>query len=335
MPALCLPLPGLLIGAGFFAAHHAEAWRRIEEVRILAVSDPIAGRAAAFAAKHGIPRSYEDTGKMLQTEQASFVDITTRPETHLALTKLAAEHGLHSICQKPMAPTLPECVAMCEAVEAAGVRLMIHENWRWQPWYREAKRWIDRGAIGHPRHLSFDWRTGDGNGQEPYAAQPYFRDMPRLIIYESLVHILDTFRFLAGELEITACETRRVNPAIQGEDWAEIEVRFASGCTGLIHGDRQTGPVPAPVAMGSMRIEGERGTLLITPDGELSLDGKRLDFTPSMAGYRGDSVFATQKHLIDCLRSGQASESEGRAYLSTAQLVEDAYFVYNGTISSA
>src|SRR6185503_2866401 len=98
--------------------------------------------------------------------------------------------------------------------------------------------------------------TGEGNGSEPYPAQPYFRQMPRLLIYESLIHILDTFRHLAGEFRVTACETRRINPVIAGEDWAEIVLEFSNGATGFIHGDRHTGPVPAPVTMGNMRIEG-------------------------------------------------------------------------------
>jgi D-apiose dehydrogenase len=320
---------GTMIGAGFFARFQAEAWLGMKDVSIVAVADSFPGRAAQFATQYGIPRSYTSVDEMLQNEQPDFVDIATRPDTHLALTQLAAQHGANVICQKPMAPTMAESIAMCEVCESAGVRLLIHENWRWQPWYREALRLIQSGVIGPLRHLSFDWRTGDGNGPEPYLAQPYFREMPRFIIYESLVHILDTFRCLAGELSITACETRRVNPVIAGDDWAEIKVQFANGATGFIHGDRHTGPVPSPVAMGSMVIEGEGGTLRISPEGEIYLLDQRLDFTPTMLGYKGDSVLATQEHLINCLRTGQPAESEGRMYLRTASLVEDAYRIAN------
>lgn len=323
------PFRGGMIGAGFFAHFQAEAWMRTKDVVIDAIADPIHRKAAAFAAQYGIPRSYTSAEEMLHHEKLDFVDIATRPDTHLPLTQLTAQHGAHVICQKPMAPTMADSIAMCEVCEAAGVRLMIHENWRWQPWYREALRLIQSGAIGALRHLSFEWRTGDGNGPEPYTAQPYFREMPRLIIYESLVHILDTFRSLAGELEITSCETRRVNPVIVGDDWAEIEVRFTHGATGFIHGDRHTGPVPSPVAMGSMIIEGESGTLRTTPEGEIYLNDQRLDFTPNTLGYKGDSVKATQEHLMKCLRSGQPAESEGRAYLRTAELVENAYWAAN------
>jgi D-apiose dehydrogenase len=325
------PLCGVMIGAGFFAQFQAEAWRRIAGVEVGAVADADGEKARAFAARHGIPRSYDSVEAMLDAERPDFVDIVTRPDTHLALTRLAARRGAHVICQKPMAPTMADSVAMCEACEAAGVQLLIHENWRWQPWYREAKRqFLDEGALGVVREVSFDWRTGDGNGPEPYAAQPYFRTMPRLLIYESLVHLLDTFRFLFGPAHIVACETRRVNPVIAGEDWAEIRVRFESGPEGFIHGDRHTGPHPAPVAMGEMRIAGSAGTLRIDGDGFLHLaqngaSESRVAFIPPTAGYKGDSVVATQEHLLACLRSGQPAESEGRTYLRTVALVEDCY----------
>ena len=327
---------GVLIGAGFFAQFQAEAWKRIPDASLVAVADLAPGRAKEFAATHDIARAYESVEAILDAERPDFVDIATRPDTHLPLTRMAAQRGIHVICQKPMAPTASECVAMCEACEQGMVRLLIHENWRWQPWYREARRLIDAGTLGALKHFSFYWRTGDGNGPQPYAAQPYFREMPRLLIHESLIHILDTFRFLGGELRVTDCEMRRVNPVVAGEDWAEIRCAFASGAKGFIHGDRQTGPVPPPVAMGSMILEGDRATLRVASDGLLFLTqpgavDKQLFFTPTTCGYKGDSVFATQQHLLECLRTGSPSESDGREYLKTVALVEACYALNSPT----
>jgi predicted dehydrogenase len=320
----------MLVGAGYFARFHAEAWNRIAGVELCAVVDPVGDKARTFASQWNVPRTFDSISAALDHERPDIIDIVTRPESHLDIVSRAANGGAHVICQKPMAPTWTDCVAMCEACERAGVRLMIHENWRWQPWYREVKRLVDAGSVGNPRSISFQWRTADGNGPEPYPNQPYFRVMPRLLVHESLVHILDTFRFLFGEIALVSCRNRRLNPVIAGEDQSHIDATFVNGRTGMIDGNRLHGPIETPVAMGSLSLEGELGVMRVSPEGKLSIqyangEDRLLPFEPDRNGYKGDSVYATQCHLMECLRSDRASESEGREYLKTVALVEACY----------
>jgi D-apiose dehydrogenase len=320
----------VMIGAGYFARFQAEAWRRLPDANLTAVVDSIPGKAREFAAEFNIPNAYTSLDDALAHEQPAFVDIATRPESHLPLVQQATARGLHVICQKPMAPTWDECLAMVQACEAAGVRLLIHENWRWQPWYREVKRLLDAGHLGNPFQISFFWRTGDGRGSEPYQVQPYFRQMPRLLVYETLVHLLDTFRYLFGEISTVDCRNRCINPHIVGEDQSLIIVKFNDNRLGLIDANRHSGPAPAEVAMGTLIVESEDATLRVSPDGQLWLTerGKteqRLPYDPPTTGYKGDSVLATQAHLLACLRAGQPSESDGRDYLHTVAVVEACY----------
>jgi D-apiose dehydrogenase len=324
------PLRGVLVGAGFFARFQAEAWKRIPAAEIVAVADSVPGKARTFADEFGIPRAFESVEEGLDRERPDFADVATRPEAHLELTRAAAARGVHVICQKPMAPTWDECVGMVEACEAAGVRLLIHENWRWQPWYREVRRLLDAGVLGDVLQLTFRWRTGDGRGPEPYSVQPYFRQMPRLLVYETLVHLLDTARYLGGELASVFCTNRRVNPVIAGEDQSLVLFTFKSGVPGLIDANRISGPVPAPVAMNDLTAEGERATLRLSPDGRLFLTDygqaeREHAFPTTGEGYKGDSVHATQSHLIECLRAGRPSESDGRDYLNTVRAVFACY----------
>jgi predicted dehydrogenase len=77
-------------------------------------------------------------------------------------------------------------------------------------------------------------------------------------------------------------------------------------------------------------VEGERGSLRMDADGRMwtAVDGedeRAHDYVVPGEGYRGDSVGATQRHLIDCLRSGRPSESEGRDYLNTVRAVIACY----------
>jgi predicted dehydrogenase len=323
-------LQGVMIGAGFFARFQAEAWKRIAGVEVVAVADPVPDRAETFAAEFGIPRSYTDAGAMLRAEQADFADIVTRPESHRELSHLAAQHCRTVICQKPMAPTLTDCHAMVEVCAQSGARLLIHENWRWQPWYREAKRLIDEGRFGRIFHLAFRMRTGDGRGATPYAVQPYFREMPRLLLYETVVHFLDTFRYLQGDMESVFCQTNRINATIQGEDYALVQVSFANGARGMIDANRISGTSPPEVAFGEFRIEGEQAMIRIAADGGLFLTeyGKpelRCPVQVPAEGYKGDSVRALQEHFVACLLSGETAESEGADYLKTVRAVDACY----------
>lgn len=323
-------LKGVIIGAGFFAQFQAEAWARIAGVTITAVADGVPQRAQQFAAQWNIPNAYADAATMLAAEQPDFVDIITRPATHLELTQLAAQHGAHVICQKPMAPTWDECLQMIAVCRQAGVRLLIHENWRWQAWYREIKRILADERLGDLFYLGLHSRLGDGRGVAPYLAQPYFREMPQLLIYETSVHFLDTFRFLAGEIEAIFCTTRRINPVIRGEDAALIHATFVSGVSGLIDANRISGLLPSPVAFGTLTVEGERGSLRLTPSGDLFMTAydqaeQPHEYDKPQLGYKGDSVKAAQEHYAHCLLTGQPCESEGEAYLPTVRAVQACY----------
>lgn len=323
-------MKGVMAGAGFFAQYHADAWQRCAGVYIAAVADRDLEKAREFAARWGIERVYASADEMLTSERPDFFDIVTGPETHLELTRLGASHRVAVISQKPMAPDWADSLAMVETCEAAGVRLLVHENWRWQPWYREIRRIIDSGEIGTPFHLGFRMRNGDGRGPEPYRVQPYFVGMKRFLVFETLVHFIDTFRFLAGDLNELYCHTSRINPVIAGEDAAMIRLGFRSGAEGLIDANRISGPVPNDATFGCLRVEGDLGMVEMDGDGRLFVTRygearREHSYEIPSVGYRGDSILGLHSHFVDCLRTGTRCESEGRDYLETVRAVFASY----------
>jgi predicted dehydrogenase len=324
------PLKGVMLGAGYFARVQAEAWRRIEDAQIVAVADLAPGRAESFAERWQIARAYRDFAEMVERERPDFVDLVVGPDSRLELVRFVADRGIHVICQKPMAPSWEECLAMVETCAAANVRLLIHENWRWQPWYREIKRLLDGGAIGAPFYASFVMRNSDGRGPDPYPAQPYFRAMDRLLVYEMVVHFLDTFRFMLGEVESVYCQMGRVNPAIRGEDYTLIQLAFETGVSGLIDANRLSGPARREPISEELIVEGDRGKIRLARDGSVWVYDygdaeRRHEFAAPVEGYRGDSVRAAQRHYLSCLRAGDRCESEGEEYLKTVALVFACY----------
>jgi D-apiose dehydrogenase len=312
-------LRGAIAGCGFFGNIQIEAWRRMPDVELVAACDPMLERAQAAAR-----RAYTDAAEMLDRERPDFVDIATRPDTHLPLVRMAVERGIAAIVQKPLAENLEQAREMIALVEGAGARVMVHENWRWQPWYREVKRRIEGGDIGEPLTYMFRIRQRDGLGENPFPNQPYFREMPRLLIYETLIHPIDTSRFLFGEVASLQAFAKRHNARIAGEDRAVVLLNHGS-VDGVIDGSRYTNPEPAGPAMGDSVFEGTEGVLRVLANGEVYAGARLLTKHATDVGYKGDSVRATQQHFIDCLRSGAKFETGVREYFGSFAAVEAAY----------
>jgi predicted dehydrogenase len=145
-----------------------------------------------------------------------------------------------------------------------------------------------------------------------------------------VVHFLDTFRFLGGDLESIFCQTNRINPAILGEDYTLVQVSFTSGAKGMIDANRISGACPPEVAFGEFRIEGEHAMVRIEAYGCMFLTDYEkpeiiLPMTIPSGGYKGDSVKALQEHFAACLLSGEPSESESAEYLKTVMAVDACY----------
>lgn len=329
------PLRGVCVGAGYFSRYQYEAWGRIPDVEIVALANRSLVKARKVAAQFGIPRTYgwDELARMIDAERPDFVDIITPPETHLEAARLAAERGLAIICQKPLAPTWEESVAVVEAAGTRGVRFMVHENWRWQPWYREMKRQLDAGALGQLFSISVRMRMGDGWQEDAYLArQPFFRTYPRLLVYETGVHFLDTFRFLGGEITSVCARLQKRNAAIAGEDAGQIMCGFATGATAILDASRynETNTADPRYTFGTVRLDGSKGHIELDTEGNLTLKplgdrSRRIDYRHEHKGFAGDCVYALQRHFVDCMLSGREFESTGRDYLKTIALVEACY----------
>ncbi len=328
-------LKGVCLGAGYFARFQYEAWNRIPEVEIVALANRNQDRARATAAEHQVPAVYAwaDLDRMLDEHQPDFVDIITPPETHLGLVARIAPRGIAIICQKPVAPTESESRAVVAAAAKHSIRFMIHENWRWQPWYREMKRQLDAGTLGELYSISVRMRMGDGWPADAYLArQPFFRDYPRLLIYETGVHFLDTFRYLGGEITSVYARLQQRNAAIKGEDAGQLVCGFASGATAILDASRYNEAETADprYTFGTVRIDGSQGHLELDTEGGLTLKRlgaapQQLNYSHQRTGFAGDCVYHLQRHFVDSLLAATPFESTGEDYLKTVALVEAAY----------
>ncbi len=222
-------------GAGYFSQFHFDAWKRIEEAKLVG----IANRSVDNIPDIGVEK-FSDVDAMLAATNPDILDIITPPVTHLSAIKSALAHGVKAIiCQKPFCENMAEAARVTQLAEDVGVPLIIHENFRFQPWYRLIKKKLDAGLIGDLLQLTFRLRTGDGQGESAYLErQPFFREMDKLLIHETGVHWIDTFRYLLGEPKCVYADLRQLNPVIKGEDAGYLLFHYDDGRRALFDGNR-------------------------------------------------------------------------------------------------
>jgi len=326
-------LKGVCIGAGYFSHFHYEAWRRIREVEIVAFSDRDPAKTAEITKEFGFQKCYSDYREMFDAEKPDFVDVITPPPSHRAICAEAARRGIHIICQKPLAPTFDDARAIVAHACAANVRFMVHENFRFQPWHRQIKCLLDAKAIGELHSLAFRSRRGDGWRENAYMPrQPYFREYPRLLVFENGVHFIDTYRYLAGEVRRVTAWHRRLNPVIKGEDCALVVFEFANGVLGEWDANRynETTARNPRYTFGEFLVEGTAGSIRLAADSRLTLQrlgekGIEIPYERADRNFCGDCVYFTQRHFVDRMLDGGPFETSGEEYLRTLAVQEAIY----------
>jgi myo-inositol 2-dehydrogenase/D-chiro-inositol 1-dehydrogenase len=188
-----------IIGAGIMGADHARIVARdLAGARLAAVSDIDAARARAAAGDTGAA-IYADARHVIADAAVDAVIVAAPDATHadLVLACLRAEKPV--LCEKPLAATREECLAIV-AAEAALGRALVQVGFmrRFDPAYVAMKASLDAGTLGAPLLLHCIHR----NVAPAYAFEPF------MAIANSAVHELDIARFLLGHEFARASVTR-------------------------------------------------------------------------------------------------------------------------------
>lgn len=326
-------LKGVFVGAGYFSDFHLDAWTRIPSVEMVAGCDLDLDKVRSLSNKYQISKVYESVEEMLQQEAPDFIDVITLPDSHHEICRLAIKYGVHIICQKPVASTFQESMKLFDEVEESDIRFMVHDNWRFQPWYRKIKEMIEAGIIGSFHTMNFRMRMGDGWGDDAYLnRQPYFQTMPRLLIHENGVHFIDTFRYLFGEVKSVFARLRKLNPVIKGEDTAWAQFEFESGGLALLDSGRYNESTceDPRFTFGEALVEGTLGSIRLYEDGKITLQPlnkkeQQVKYHYTRHGFCGDSVYGCLSHFVESLLNDKPFESSTMDYRKTLQIQEAVY----------
>ena len=288
-----------LIGAGAIGRMHAERCLRHPDVHLAAIADPTeAGRA--FAEGLAVPW-YADHRELLRAQRVGAAIVATPNATHLPVGLDCIARGVPVLVEKPIAGSLADGLALCQAAEGARVPLLVAHHRRHNPIQRRARELVASGVLGQPVAVNamatwlkpdgyFDlaWRRQNGGG-------------PVLI---NLIHDIDQLRFMLGEVVEVQAATSNAVRGFEVEDTAAVLLRFANGALGtLVVSDTVTAPWNWDLAAG------EAGHYVQQPvdamyicgtEGSLTLPRLQLWRYPGARGWHEElAVQSTMPHKGD------------------------------------
>jgi predicted dehydrogenase len=297
-----------IIGAGDFAAQHAQAITRLDHLNLVAACRTQAAALADFTARYG-GKAYTDYRDLLADRCVDVVLIATPHHRHTEIAIAAARAGKHILLEKPMAPTLAECDALLQAVAEADVRLMVGHINHFVPAYRTAKALLSAGEMGEIVYahstMTRPWMTP--NRRDWHLA----RDQGGGIWLTIGVHVLDQLCWLidAAVVSISADIQTRFHRQ-QADDVGVAWLRYANKATATATSiGYRSGVFNFTTELcctnGLLRIEHDKGVFIGRNESWRALADSASD------DWMADALIAEWRAFRDALERNQAMPVSG------------------------
>jgi UDP-N-acetyl-2-amino-2-deoxyglucuronate dehydrogenase len=206
--------------------------------------DVVEASARSLGDEYGIP-STTRVEDLLARAGVDLVTIATPAFTHADLAEKAAAAGKHVVCEKPLAPDLPDADRMIAACERAGVALSTCFPYR----YIGAVRWLggllEAGALGSVIAVRLrslgekqeSYWTGGFSGRTKTQWRKSRAASGGGVIITNLIHHIDVARAVTG-LEVTRAfsETGTFATPVEVEDFGAATLRYENGAIGTVEG---------------------------------------------------------------------------------------------------
>lgn len=301
-----------VIGLGRIGKLHVHnLFAEIPGIKLTGVSDIIEDSLEEISKKYDIPIVKNDYRYLLDNKEIDAVIICSSTDTHSPIMIEAAQAGKHIFCEKPIALDLKEIDRALSAVKAAGVKLQIGFNRRFDPSFMKAKEMVQNGKIGNPHIVKITSR-------DPAPPPIEYIKVSGGIFLDMTVHDFDMIRYLLDDevKELMAVGSCLVNPEISKYndiDTAVITFQYNNGAWGIIDNSRQA------VYGYDQRIEifGSEGCIIVGNkiptevslyDSASSTSDKPVYFF--LERYN-ESYINEMKHFVDCIQNNHNPSVSG------------------------
>ncbi len=238
-----------LMGCGSVADFgHLPAIGRCSDFELVGLFDPVPGRAASYASRFGGQAFESDEEFFVQPMDA--VAICSPLASHFDNVMLASQHGVHVLCEKPIAVNEDEAADMIAVMEDSGNGFFVGLVYRFSPVAAQLKKWLRDGVIGDVRHIRMQYLWNlhgqwvqDSSGA--WVESPLWRG--RMLeggpLIDCGVHQIDLIRWMTGREVVSADgfgawvakydapDHLSCHLSLEGGITASVEVSFTYGHT--------------------------------------------------------------------------------------------------------
>ena len=297
-----------ILGLGMGAAH-AQVYRELEGVRVVAVCDTDPARLGAFAREHEVAVTSDDYRQIVTRDDVDIVSVCTPDHLHYEHCRLAIEHGKHVMCEKPMVTTLEDARDLVSRVRLAHVKFAVGNVNRFVPHFAAIKRLIETGRLGELFFVESDYIHDMRN---VYRRTPWRIDEqhPQNAWLGGGVHPVDLVRWLAGDIEEVMLYSNKCAsaPEFLLPDNYVATLRFRSGCLGKVW--ETSGIRRWPEHVVNLNAYGSQGTAMsntlemhvkawLDPDITGQADATIMPFVRTV----GHPVRTELQHFVDSIRN--------------------------------
>jgi myo-inositol 2-dehydrogenase/D-chiro-inositol 1-dehydrogenase len=227
-----------IVGAGRIGPVHAETLAyRAPQAETVVIADINRAAAEKVAVRYNIPKVADSAEAVINDPGIDAIVLCTPTNTHTELIVKAAQAGKHIFCEKPVSHSLRKIDEAIAAVEAAGVKMQVGFNRRFDSNFMRVRHAVDSGEIGTPQIFHIVSR-------DPFPPPLSYLRPSGGIFRDMMIHDFDMARFLMGDVEeVFASGAVLIDPGFAAEDdfdTALAMLKFKSGAIGTIDNSRKS-----------------------------------------------------------------------------------------------
>lgn len=235
------PLRVAVVGCGKIADGHVEEIQKIpQQARLVAVCDREPLIAEQLCMRYGIPKYYDDFARLLEQEKPDVVHITTPPQSHRMLSRMAVEAGCHIYVEKPFAMNAVETRAILEHAQAHNRMVTVGYRTLFDPPALAMRQLAQEGVLGEVIHVESHYGY-DLSGQFGQALihdpNHWVHALPGKLFHNIIDHLLNKITYFVPDEDphiVTHASALRKERFGDHRDFLKDELRL------MVYGERVT-----------------------------------------------------------------------------------------------